>query len=142
MGNSAIYMNRGRIVKSQHRQRREQYLIQQALEKMGLRYWMKVTLSSPLHTDRNGTAVGGEQWADFIVRTKKRTLFAIEFYPKWGRHNPHKYQINWMMEKKALLEGRGVPVLILDRGLTGQEYWGYIHIFLHTGKHPRTRRTR
>lgn len=142
MINTPIYMNRGRIVKSKYRQRREQYSICRALEKMGLRYWMKVTLSSPLHTDRIGNIVGGEQWVEFIVRTKKRTLFAIEFYPKWGKHNPHQYQISWMMEKKSLLEGRGVPVLILDRGLTSQEYWGYLYVFLHTGKYPRTRRTK
>lgn len=120
----------GRLKKKAERMRRENFLITNALRTIGLRYWKAVMIFNPHLTTRYYVARPGYQWVDFIFADKKRKLHAIVWYPKWGKNNPHKYQLNWMNEKKRFLSERGIETLILKRGDTEQNYYARILMFL------------
>lgn len=125
-------LDRGRKKRDSIQLRRERVLVISALNRLGLRYWQFIEINNPLYTNRRGEVIGGQQWIDFIVSGKDRKLYAIEFYPKWGRHNPHKYQLDWMEQKKSFLLRRGIKTLVLGRGESEMNYRGRIYIFLHT----------
>lgn len=127
------HMNRGRKRRDIKQPRRERILVTGALKRLGLRYWEMVEIINPNFTNQKGEVIGGQQWIDFIVVDQNRKLFAIEFYPKWGKHNPHQFHKRWMNEKKEFLAKRDIPTLILSRNETEQDYWGRIYIFLHSG---------
>lgn len=120
----------GRLKKKAERMRRENFLITNALRTIGLRYWKTVMIFNPYLTTRYYEPRPGYQWVDFIFADSNRKLHAILWYPKWGKHNPHKYQLNWMNEKKQFLSERGIETLILKRGDTEQNYYARILMFL------------
>ena len=126
------HLDSGRKRRDAMNPRREMLLVEQALAKLNLRYWKYIEINNPLYTNRKGEVIGGQQWIDFVVRGTDGRLFAIEFYPKWGIHNPHKYQLAWMAEKKDFLSQRGIGTLILMRNESSQTYQGRIYIYLHT----------
>jgi len=133
------HMNIGRKRRDIKQPRRERLLVKEALSRLGLRYWEMVEIHNPNYTNRLGEVIGGQQWVDYIV-VEKGTLFAIEFYPRWGKNNPHQYQLRWMEEKKSFLLNRGIQTLVVARHHSSQEYWGYIYIFLRTRhRHSPTR---
>ncbi len=128
------YMNNRRIKNETERQRRERVLITVALKKLGLRYWESVWIRNPFYTSRHDVPRVGDQWIDFIIVAPDKRLFAIEFYPKWGRHNPHIYQKRWLEQKLKYLESKGIPVMVVRRMESGQDYYGRILMFLHSAK--------
>jgi hypothetical protein len=119
------------------RQRRERVLVGAALSRFGYRYWECVWIMNPYRTTRHGEMIGGSQWIAYIVLGPSRKLFAIEFYPKWGKHNPHKYQLAWLEEKKRILLERGVNTIVLRRSESSQDYYARIYMWLHRAKGAR-----
>jgi len=103
--------------------RREIVLVVEALRQLRLRSWLNVHIENPLHTNRAGEVVGGDQWLDFVVQYAKGRLLVILFWPKWaGNARPHKYQKNWHKEKQDFLDAKGIPHLTILRTETSQDY--------------------
>jgi hypothetical protein len=135
------YMLNQRIKNETARQRRERVLMAGVLFRFGYRYWESVWIMNPNYTNRHGVLIGGSQWIDYIVVGPNRKLFAIEFYPKWGKHNPHKYQLEWLRLKKEFLSARGIDTIVLRRNESSQHYYTRIYMWLHATQGGRGRRT-
>lgn len=130
-------MNNRRIKNETARQRRERVLMAGVLSRFGYRYWESVRIHNPAYTNRYGAVIGGSQWIDYIVVGPNRKLFAIEFFPKWGRHNPHQYQLAWLQQKKEFLSARGIDTIVLRRNESSQDYYTRIYMWLHGAKRGR-----
>lgn len=107
---------------------RERMLIRDALKRIGLRYKELVPFYNPTYNGHRNQYDGSIQWVDFLVY--KNRMFAIQFDVK-NRHGgvlQRKKDVH--KTRKQYLEQRGIPVLIVDRYWTGQEYEMRIRMFL------------
>ncbi len=110
---------------------RERMLVRSALNKIGFRYKEIIPFYNPLYNGHKGQYNGSIQWVDFLVYNKLTgKMFALQFDVK-NRHGgvlQRKKDVH--RTKQEYLKQKGIPVLVLDRYWTGQEYEMRIRMFL------------
>jgi hypothetical protein len=101
--------------------RRERWLVQLSLENLHLRYWEAIIFWNPQYTGLRRRVNGGWQWLDFVVRTPYGKL-ALIFKPQYGGSRAHLFEKRALAEKKAFLDDKGIPYLILSRMHSREQY--------------------
>jgi hypothetical protein len=119
---SHAHWNHGKMKKMVRTPRRERLLIQQALSNLKVRYWEQVQFWNPAHLGRHRHLNGGYQWIDFLLYVKPIGFMAILFKPGWFGSGPHEFQRREFETKKAFLEQKGYPYLVVSRSLSRDEY--------------------
>jgi hypothetical protein len=97
--------------------RRERLLVQQALRKMGLRFWENIQFWNPLYTGLRRKVDGGRQWLDFVIRTPYGILVLI-FKVQYATTMGHDFEKRALLEKQAFLRSKNIPYLMLSRTLS------------------------
>jgi hypothetical protein len=111
---------KGRARKRAARPKRDILAVKQALANLKLRYCQEVSFWNVNHTGKHNDLDGGLQWVDFVVRAKGKQAFVIILDDPMKRWKPHEkaYHSN----KQLGLHDRGVPFIILPKGMSSQEY--------------------
>jgi hypothetical protein len=111
---------KGRARKRAARPKRDILAVKTALHTLRLRYCQEVSFWNPRHAGKHGDWDGGLQWVDFIVRPKGKRAFAVildDPSKRWKAYEKIAHQI-----KQEGLNDRGVPFLIVPKGMSSQEY--------------------
>lgn len=121
--------------------RRERWLVCLALTKLKLRYRQVVQFWNPLYTGLRRRVDGGRQWLDFVIRTPYG-MAVIMFKPSYSKgSNAHLFEKRALDEKKAFLEQKGIPYLVLSRLKSQQEYEVEIEFWLRKEKRKHEKQT-
>lgn len=111
--------------------RREHWLVRNALGKLKVRYWVQVWIWNPLYTGMRRRVEGGYQWLEFVIQLNGKP--AAIFFPVHKYHT-HDFERRAIEEKKAFLEQKGIPYLIVPRTYSQIEYEVTIEFWMRKEK--------
>jgi hypothetical protein len=119
---------KGRARKRAARPKRDLLAVKQALANLKLRYCQEISFWNPHHTGKQGTWDGGLQWVDFVVRPRGKSAFVVILDDPLKRIK--SYEKIAHQAKQDGLTDRGVPFLVVKRGMSSMEYQVMISFFL------------
>jgi hypothetical protein len=121
-------VQKGRARKRAARPKRDILAIKTALGSMKLRYCQEVSFWNVHHRGNTGDLDGGLQWVDFVVRPRNKRAFVIILDDPSKRWKP--YEKMYYSNKLMGLTQRGIPFVVLPKGMSSQEYWLKITWFM------------
>ncbi len=107
--------------------RRERVLVRIALDRIRLNFMELVPFYNPLNTGFRDNENGTIQWLDFTVYSHEIGMFIIQFQ-NTERHEHQRRAFN--DKKKYIGEIKKLPILIINRQGTSQEYEIIIRMFI------------
>jgi len=120
----------GRIRRGISRPRRERVIVRNALKRIRLVYHEIFPFYNPLYNGWKNETEGSIAWLDFVVYERTVGMFVILFVPKYGQSGLKRHEREAFNKKQNYMEQRGIPVLVLSRRRTSQEYEAQIRMFV------------
>lgn len=107
--------------------RRERVLVRIALDRIRINFMELVPFYNPLNTGFRNNEDGTIQWLDFAVYSHEIGMFIVQFQ-NTERHEHQRRAFN--DKKKYIKDVKKIPLLIINRHGTSQEYEILIRMFI------------